>query len=121
MKEILDELEGDYMDKPSLIPVFRKGRKVTTVSFEHNLNMVGEPSYVNEGGNLGLKRIERGKFSGRLVLMYEDEFYPTQNRGKFISENEAYDLCHGRGKNALIKKLDIHPDYEVDDDDGFDW
>lgn len=119
MKQIMEELNGDYMDNPSTIPLRVDGRVVTTLPFEPNLNCVDDPSYVNEGCNLGLKRIDDSvplkrideEYRGNLVLMFEDEFFPTQNHGRIISENEAYELCLKKGKNALIKKLDIRPFY----------
>lgn len=111
MSSILNENNrSNYTEKPSLIPIYVGNRIVTTIFFEENLN-VGGPSYLNENCNMGLVRIDNGQFEGKLVLMYENEFYPSENRGGFITEKEAYELCLNRGKNNIIKKYDIQPEY----------
>lgn len=103
---------NNYSNKPSLIPIISNNKTVTTVKFEPNLNCNNKPSYLNEGGNIGLCRIQKGRYRNRLVIMYEDEFYPSCNHGEFITENDAYNLCISRGKNMVIKKLNINPNYE---------
>lgn len=107
-----------YSSKPSIIPVKVNKKTVTTMKFEPNLNLSSGPSYVNEGGNIGLARVPKGKYKDKLVFMYEDNYFPSRNYAEFISENDAYDLCISRGKNMIIKKLDIHPDYEEEQDEG---
>lgn len=109
MRELFFERDESYMEEASIIPIINNKKRVASVRFVPNLNLAGEPSYVNEGGNMGLIRIKDGRFKDRLVVMYENEFYPSQNRGEFISEDDAYDLCLSRGKNVVIKRLNIHP------------
>lgn len=99
----------NYVNKPSLIPIYFGKQRITTVAFEPNLNVQNVPAYVNESCNMGIVRIEKGYYKNKLVIMYEDEFYPSHNMGEFISEDDAYDLCIKRGKNNIIKKYNISP------------
>ena len=95
-----------------LIPIlFGKRDIVGTVEFKPNLNLHGEPAYMNEGCNIGIVRVPEGTYKGRLVYMIQDEFWPTANRAEFISEREAYELCVQRGKYDVIKEYDIKPEY----------
>lgn len=100
-----------YINKPSLIPIMEEGEIIATIPFNPNLNLKGVPSYLNESCNMGIARINEGEHKNKLVLMYEDEFHPTSNRGHIISENDAYELCVNRGKYSVIKKYSIQPNY----------
>ena len=91
------------------IPVYDKNnREVCVVEFTPNLNQNRKPSYVNEGGNLGLVRItEECEHKGCLALLYQDDWYPSCNRGELISDHDAWVLCQMRGKVHLREKLGI--------------
>lgn len=120
MDDIYNELTVDeYVNKPTLIPVFLKSRIVATVPFVNNLHVNG-PSYLNDSGDMGLVRVNRGKLRGKLILLYEDEAYPKANHGRIISENEAYELCVIKGKYNLVKKFNIQPDWETVEKYGYD-
>lgn len=118
MMKILEELKKDEMKyyTPSLIPIYRNGNIVASIPFDPNLSMRNVPSYINQSCEMGLGRIPEGKYEGQLVIMYEDEFFPSRTRGEFIDETEAYELCIERGKLNVIKKYNITPCYGSDVD-----
>lgn len=93
------------------IPVYAGNEIVSVEEFKPNLNIGHSPSYVNEGGNLGLCRVSSGRYEGCLALLYQDDWYPSCNRGKLISDHDAWELCHSRGKVHLIEQL--HIDWNV--------
>lgn len=80
------------------------------VKFEDNLTLQGEPAYMNEGGEIGLVRGEKGRLRKKLVFMYKDNFYPSSSFAFVISEDEAYEICRIRGRYSVIDKLDICAD-----------
>ena len=50
------------------IPVYDKKNKIIAVEqFKPNLNHWKKPSYMNEGGNLGLVRVTSGEHEGCLA------------------------------------------------------
>jgi len=89
------------------IPVYDKTNHIVSVeNFKPNLNIRG-PSYVNEGGNMGICRVSRGKYEGCLAVLYQSDVHPSCNHGEIISDNEAFELCQNRGKIHLIDQLRI--------------
>lgn len=108
----VDELSvNEYINRSTSIPIYDDDDKIiATIPFIPNFNVDG-PSYLNDSGNMGLLRIRSGKLKGKLVLLFENEMYPSRNRGDVIDETEAYELCVLKGKLNLIKKFNIVPDY----------
>ena len=94
------------------LPVIENNKTLMYVDFKPNLNLSGVPAYVNEGGAIGLKRIHKGKYKGKLVFMYRDLYFPSSSFANFIDEEEAYDLCFQRGKFELINRLKIKPFFD---------
>lgn len=82
----------------------KQGKIISVVPFTPNLNING-PRYLNEGGDMGLTRDHNGK----LVLMYHYTEHPSSDKGEYISEEEAYEICYNRGKQHLIERLHITP------------
>ena len=96
------------------IPVYRDGKIIACPNFTPNLDLISAPSYLNESCSMGLVRLSNAKdpmYEGLLAVLYMHEFYPSQNRGELISENDAWVLCQNRGKVELIQQLGIT--YEV--------
>jgi hypothetical protein len=90
------------------IPVYDSQRHIIAVEeFEPNLNIKNVPNYLNEGGNMGLTRIKKGKYRGVLAILYENEIHPSSNFGELISDHDAWELCQSRGKVHLIEQLRI--------------
>ena len=90
------------------IPVYDKHHNIIAVEqFKPNLNHWKKPSYMNEGGNLGLVRVTSGEHEGCLALLYQDDWYPSVNHGELISDHDAWELCQSRGKVHLIEQLRI--------------
>lgn len=85
----------------------KQGKILEIVPFTPNLNLQG-PRYLNEGGDMGLARNKEG----RLVLMYHYTEFPSCNKGEYISEEEAYEICYNRGKQHVIEQLQIKPNYK---------
>jgi len=91
----------------TLIPVYdKRNHIIATYTFKPNLNVRG-PRYLNEGANMGLIRDKTGK----LVLMYQHEEFPSCDRAEYITETEAYEICLNRGKQCLVEELHIIPSY----------
>ena len=84
----------------------KQGKILEVLPFKANLNLRG-PRYLNEGGDMGLTRNKEG----RLVLMYHYTEFPSRDKGEYISEEEAYEICYNRGKQHLIEQLQIKPNY----------
>lgn len=90
------------------IPIYDSKRHIIAVEdFEPNLNIKDVPEYINEGGNMGITRIKKGKYRGVLAILYENEGHPSTNWGKLISDHDAWELCQNRGKISLIEKYNI--------------
>ncbi len=89
------------------VPIYNKHHEIIQV-VEHskNLNIQG-PSYINEGGNMGLIRITEGKYKGCLAILYQYPLHPSCNRGELISDHDAWEICQNRGKISLIHSLNI--------------
>lgn len=100
------------------IPVYdNKNRIVSVEDFKPNLNIRG-PDYLNEGGNMGLCRVSKGKYKNSLAILYQSEVHPSCNHGELISDHEAWELCYNRGKVHLIDKL--HIEYNLGFIGGYD-
>lgn len=88
------------------IPLYNNKEEIIgTVKFIDNLTLSSSPSYLNEGGQLGIKRLK----TNQLVYMYYDPVYPSASRAEFISEEDAYIMCLNRGKLAVVDKYKINP------------
>lgn len=80
----------------------------------NNLTIKDARPYENDGGDIGLVRIEHGQFKGRLAIIYYNELYIECGFGELIDECEAFDLCFERGKPWLIDKLKIDPNADLE-------
>ena len=95
------------------IPLYNnRGEILRVVTFEDNLTLPSSPPHVNEGGQIGIKRLNKGEYKDKLVFMYYDPLFPSGSHASFISEEEAYTMCLNRGKLNVVEKYDITPDYE---------
>lgn len=91
------------------IPLYNGSDEILgTVSFEDNLTLSSMPSYVNEGGRVGIKRLS----NSRLVWMYYDPVFPSASRAEYISEEDAYEECLNRGRLNVVELYNICPEYE---------
>ena len=102
------------MKKYLLSIIDESGAIVGEVPFVDNLTCYDAPDYVNLNGQLGITRLEEGKYEGQLVFM---QFYEDQqdlSYAEFVSENEAYRLCASRNKLDLAYSLNIHMEKEVE-------
>lgn len=79
-----------------------------------NLTMKNEPPCNNEGGNIGLCRIEFGQYAGKLAVVYWNEMWMSSAFGELIDEVEAFELCFERGKTHLIDILEINPNNDLE-------
>jgi hypothetical protein len=97
-----------------LIPLYDDQRNIlAAVRFIDNLNLRDVPSYLNESENQGIIRVSKGPYKGRLIFMRQNDFYPSCNCARFISEKEAWERCANRGKYNVIEKYDIHPQIDI--------
>lgn len=105
-----------------LIPVYDKHMNLlTAVRFTDNLNLRDVPYYLNESENQGIIRIKEGKYTGKLVFMSQNDFYPSCNYARFITEEEAWERCVNRGKYNVIRKYDIQPEVQVLEEEGKEY
>lgn len=82
---------------------------IGTVEFEGNLTISNAPDYVNENGEIGLKRLDQsyGKHWKEIVYMFYDRNNPKTSYAEIITPKEAYVYCLNRGKLDLASKLGL--------------
>ena len=100
------------MKEEVTLPVYNGNmeRVIALVEFkDDNLTQPNKPYYVNDGGRIGLKRLDSsyGRFENSLVYMFYDPDYPRTSYAMIISEEDAYQKCKDKDKLELASKLKI--------------
>ncbi|RAP43836.1 MAG: hypothetical protein BZ136_09265 [Methanosphaera sp. rholeuAM74] len=92
-----------------IVPVLdQKGRRTGEYAqLVCNVTSSG-PSYMNQGGELGLTRTR----SGVLVVVYSNLAYMGSSFAEEISEADAYKLCMKNQHTTLIDELGLDPEEE---------
>lgn len=81
---------------------------IGSTEFVDNLTLSNAPSYVNENGLVGIKRLTGGRYDGFLLYMVYDVRFPKNSYGVFITEEEAYKECLNRGRLDVAYDLGLH-------------
>lgn len=88
------------------IKIYEDNKVIGLVKFVNNLTLEDVPDYVNENGELGIKRVNMGRLDNEIVLMTYDSVNPDSSYAEVITEKEAYEWCLHRNPK-LMEELDL--------------